>query len=117
MAQKPYYTAFIDNASYEDVWSALTSAQQDKFMAALNDPSSELAQQLLASEELEEQIEEPWWERQSETHTARTRRYGSKPAMMTVPEVALKASAGAASSGPSLLYNVFATLSACYSYR
>ncbi|KIP07070.1 hypothetical protein PHLGIDRAFT_127858 [Phlebiopsis gigantea 11061_1 CR5-6] len=102
-------------ASYEDIWSVLTPTQRDKFLAALNDPSSDLAQQLLASEELEEQIEGPWWERPSETSTTRGRRYGSNPAMMNVPEAALKASAGAASSGPSLLYNIFATLVA-YAY-
>lgn len=95
----------------------LTPAQRDKFLKALNDPSSELAQQLLASEELEKQIEEPWWERpgtpDSATgeHTAAPKaRYGAKPQMMDIPSQALNASTGAAASGPSLLYNIYATL-------
>ena len=79
-------------------------------MKALNDPSSELAQQLLASEELEKQIEEPWWDRPSDSSATYRRRYGTRPKMMHVPETALKASTSAASSGPSLLYNIFAVL-------
>ena len=103
-----------DNASYEEIWSTLTPAQREKFLGVLNDPSSELAQQLLASEELEKQIQEPWWERPPDASAAKGRRYGPKPAMMHIPEAALKASAGAASSGPTLLYNVFATLCASH---
>ncbi|PCH44112.1 hypothetical protein WOLCODRAFT_164926 [Wolfiporia cocos MD-104 SS10] len=52
----------LDSASYDDIWAALTPAERDKFMRALQDPNSELAQQLLASEELEKERTEPWWE-------------------------------------------------------
>ncbi|EKM50170.1 uncharacterized protein PHACADRAFT_32993 [Phanerochaete carnosa HHB-10118-sp] len=109
----------LENASHEEIWSALSPAQQDKFLKALNDPSSDLAQQLLTSEELEKQIEEPWWERPSDlsglasdAHQRGTKgaRYGVRPEITSIPHAALNASAGAASMGPSLLYNIFATL-------
>ncbi|THG95701.1 hypothetical protein EW026_g6011 [Hermanssonia centrifuga] len=115
----------LDHASYDELWSALTPAERDKFMKALNDPSSELAQQLLASEELEEQTVEPWWDRPSDYEkeepdamvsvTKISRRYGARPAMMDVPAPVMNASAGVAATGPSLLYNICAVLMA-YAY-
>lgn len=113
----------LENASYEEIWSALTPSQRETFLKALNDPSSELAQQLLASEELEKQIEEPWWERPPDISdnsnvlrsSTKSARYGTPPKIMEIPPAALNASTGAASTGPSLLYNIFATLVA-YAY-
>ncbi|PSR73893.1 hypothetical protein PHLCEN_2v10290 [Hermanssonia centrifuga] len=115
----------LDHASYDELWSALTPAERDKFLKALNDPSSELAQQLLASEELEEQTVEPWWDRPSDYEkeeqdamvsvTKISRRYGARPAMMDVSAPVMNASAGVAATGPSLLYNICAVLMA-YAY-
>jgi hypothetical protein len=44
------------------LWSLLTDSQRDKFLKAPVNPSSELAQQLLADETLERDRQEPWWE-------------------------------------------------------
>ncbi|KAH8103826.1 hypothetical protein BXZ70DRAFT_665420 [Cristinia sonorae] len=109
----------LENATYDDIWAALTPAEQDKFMKALGDPSSEMAQQLLASEELEKHIIEPWWERdavdrrvqtQDERAALRTRRFGETPPSMVVPQPVLNASSASSGSGPSLLHNITAVL-------
>jgi len=69
-------------------------------MKAFEDPTSELAQQLLASELLEKEIQEPWWEGTDaevdadvhvdgngdrRSHNSRSRRYGARPKMMEIP--------------------------------
>lgn len=101
-----------EHASYDDVWSALTPAQRDKFLRALNDPHSDLAKQLLTSEELKNEIVEPWWTRPSDgpTNQGASLRYGEKPSMMTIPPAVFRAADSAAAKGPSLLYNIFAVL-------
>ena len=43
------------------MWEMLTPAERRKFVKALENPSSELAQTLLASKQLEVEIEQPWW--------------------------------------------------------
>ncbi|GJE90294.1 hypothetical protein PsYK624_064230 [Phanerochaete sordida] len=105
----------LENASYDEIWAELTPAQRDKFLKALNDPSSDLAQQLLTSEDFAKQIVEPWWEQPPDPENAPQRsgtrtRYGAPPTLISIPPAALNASAGAAASGPSLLYNIYATL-------
>lgn len=84
-------------------------------MRALGDPSSELAQQLLASEELEKVRVEPWWEAPASTEedqdTATSgrmpkKRYGARPTMMRVPPSLVEVSA--TRGGPPLLYNICA---------
>lgn len=107
-------TTSIDHAGYEELWDALTPAERDKFMKALGDPGSDLAQQLLSSEELEKDVIEPWWERDADpgpsderTAPRRVYRRGRRPAPVDVPPTMIKASSG---SGPSLLYNVCAVL-------
>lgn len=117
---QPTHRLYLDKASYDDLWSALTPAERDKFLKALNDPTSELAQQLLASEDLEKQIVEPWWERllddvevSDSTLPAglrRTRRYGEKPDLIDIPPAAVKAAEIAGTGGPSLLYNICAVM-------
>ena len=60
---------------------------------ALRDPNSELAQQLLSSEEIEKVHLAPWWEAPEDADEKgpsaafRTqKRYGKRPAMMEIPE-------------------------------
>lgn len=88
-------------------------------MKALGDPSGDLAQQLLSSEELEEDIIEPWWERHANdvpqdkrTAVPRNKQYGTPPSPLSVPPTMMNASAAAANSAsrPSLLYNIAAIL-------
>lgn len=50
-----------DGASYEQLWAVLTPSERTKFLTAVRDPSSELAQQLLARQALAEEPLEPWW--------------------------------------------------------
>ena len=107
----------VDSASHEEIWNALTPAERDKFLRALNDPSSELAHQLLASEELEKEQVEPWWEAplaptseepDSLTDGAAPRIRRTKPTIMSLPEALMKRSSDASVNGPLLLYNICA---------
>ncbi|KAI9062579.1 hypothetical protein FKP32DRAFT_1573971 [Trametes sanguinea] len=109
----------LDSASYEELWAVLTPAEREKFLSALNDPNSELAQQLLASEELEREQVDPWWDApvdNAEPEPTATpsvkvgmkRRHGSKPTIMPIPEPLIKQSSNNALSGPLLLYNICA---------
>ncbi|KAH9893328.1 hypothetical protein C8Q73DRAFT_648077 [Cubamyces lactineus] len=110
----------LDSASYEELWAVLTPAEREKFLRALNDPSSELAQQLLASEELEREQVEPWWEApaddvssSSSANAGAKRRHGDKPPMMSIPEPLIKQSSNATLNGPLLSYNICAV---CITY-
>jgi hypothetical protein len=85
----------------DELWSALNPAERARFEKALRDPSSDLAQQLLSSTELEEDRLAPWWEApqfvESVSVGAReiapaqvkgggsSQRYGAPPEMLTVP--------------------------------
>ncbi|KAI0352088.1 hypothetical protein OH77DRAFT_1409888 [Trametes cingulata] len=109
----------LDSASYEELWAALTPAEREKFLRAINDPNSELAQQLLASEELERERVDPWWEAPADAEPedssasssgATARRHGSKPPIMSIPEPLIKQSSNNALSGPLLLYNICAVV-------
>lgn len=73
---------------------------------AVKDPAGQLAQQLLASEELWSVRQEPWWEISLEGSPSGSMRYGSVPALMKVPLNLLKRQ----SSGPCLIYNISAVL-------
>ena len=90
-------------------------------MKALGDPSSELAQQLLASKELEMHIVEPWWEGFSnrdagtvssgvQRTAVHERQFGSRPSPLSIPPALINAPAVTSGSGPSLLYNISAVL-------
>ncbi|RDX50264.1 hypothetical protein OH76DRAFT_1555794 [Lentinus brumalis] len=113
----------LDSASYDELWNALTPAERDKFLRALQDPDSELAKQLLASEVLEREQVEPWWEAQPEltsedsdstsTPQASPRRHGTKPSIMPLPDPLIKRSSEASTTGPLLLYNICAV---CIAY-
>lgn len=103
-----------DNVSYDQLWEVLTPAERQKFLGALNDPSSDIAQSLLASEDLDDQIIQPWWDAppQDEVPQGKTllKRYGHRPQMLEIPEAVLRAARTASPSGPSLLFNIFAVL-------
>ncbi|TFY54456.1 hypothetical protein EVG20_g9695 [Dentipellis fragilis] len=113
----------LGEVSYDKLWSHLTEAERAKFMHAVQDPSSELAQQLLTSQELVEDAVEPWWDAPSavpleedEGECARPpqaekKRYGHKPEPLQVPEALLNA----ASPTLPLAYNLMAVLLA-YAY-
>jgi hypothetical protein len=51
----------VDSASYEEIWQMLSEDEKKRFVHALRDPGSELTQQLLASDEMEQSMIEPWW--------------------------------------------------------
>ncbi|KAH9840290.1 uncharacterized protein C8Q71DRAFT_805910 [Rhodofomes roseus] len=111
----------IDAASYDDLWAALTPAEREMFTKALRDPNSELAQQLLSSEELEKVRIEPWWEAPDDPSTddpstswRAQKRYGKKPAMMPIPENMVGTS-HTPGKYPLLLYNICAVMVA-YAY-
>jgi len=96
----------LESSSSDAIWSKLTPAERDKFLKALNNPSSELAQQLLASEELEKQRQEPWWEASilDGEHNP-TRQFGAKPEVMYIPSEMM----GTPPKGPNvLIYNLCA---------
>jgi hypothetical protein len=64
-------------------------------MKAFNDPTSELARELLSSEQLEAEIVRPWWEAPTvnaslEGEQQRLRQYGSKPIMMSIHVTEIK---------------------------
>ena len=102
-----------DDVSYDQLWEVLTPAERQKFLGALNDPSSEVAQSLLASDDLVKQIIQPWWDAPHDEHSSRkipTKHYGHRPSMLDLPDAVLHASKNASSTGPSLLFNVFAVL-------
>jgi hypothetical protein len=93
----------------------LTPEERSKFMKVFKDPTSELAQQLLSSERLETEIQEPWWEAsvagegEDVTFSQRRgqpvpRRSGARPNMMKIPLSMVKP----IPSGHPLVYNMCA---------
>lgn len=96
----------IPSASYDELLRHMTKEEIDRFFNALRDPTSQLAQQLLSSEELQSVRREPWWEDSLEESPSGSVRYGSQPALMEVPCNLVKRQA----SSPSLIYNVCAVL-------
>jgi hypothetical protein len=72
-------------------------------MEVLRDPSSELAQQLLSSEELEKSRRKPWWE-ESEIEDDEEDRNHLWPEVILVPSSMVKS----VPTSPSLVYNVCA---------
>jgi hypothetical protein len=79
-------------------------------MKALEDPTSELAKQLLASEELEKDRREPWWEApvtldgSTDPKLDLHRRHGPRPDVLKLPSVLVKPWP----NGPTLTYNMVA---------
>lgn len=101
----------IESVQTEQLWEMLTPEERKKFMKALDNPDSELAQQLLASEELESDRMEPWWEAPSidsdnDPQRLPKRRFGVKPAVMVIPSV----NPGTPQTPSPLIYNILAVL-------
>ncbi|KAG1850705.1 hypothetical protein F4604DRAFT_1808446 [Suillus subluteus] len=96
----------ISSASSDELLRLMTKEETDRFFNALRDPTSQLAQRLLSSEELESVRQEPWWEASLEGSPSGSVRYGSKPALMEVPLNLVERQA----SSPSLIYNICAVL-------
>ncbi|KAG5727144.1 Zinc finger HIT domain-containing protein 2 [Termitomyces sp. T112] len=100
----------LDATSVADVWSKLTPAEQAEFVKIMEDPNSDHARQLLASEELENERCEPWWHAPAvESDGPLPRRYGSKPELIPVPAVMVQP----IPNGPLLHYNICAV---CIAY-
>jgi hypothetical protein len=78
----------IDSTNPDALWAMLTSAERSKFITVFNNPTGELAQQLLASESLEKEIQDPWWEAKDDSQIKddfSEPRHKSKPRIMEVP--------------------------------
>lgn len=98
---------WIESASPDTLWLALTPEERNRFLKALDEPSSELAQQLLASEALERTTQQPWWDAPAtsdDTAASRFKLYGVRPDPMTIPSNMVKPFSGDAS----LIYNLCA---------
>jgi len=96
-----------DSTTPDALWGMLTSTERSKFITALNNPTGELAQQLLASEALKKEIQDPWWEApRSSRQINLSPRHDTKPRMMEVPVSLIKPN----STGHPLMYNVCAIL-------
>jgi len=80
----------------------LTQAERRKFAKALEDPSSELARTLLASKQLQVEIEQPWWINSAEDFDLS--REAERPAPVRVPRSMVKP----VPPGHPLVYNLSA---------
>lgn len=80
----------------------LSPSEREKFLRTLQDPNSEVAKELLASEELRKNIREPWWEdrRSRDEHGEPS----EEPVMMAIPVALLKP----VPNRPLLVYNLAA---------
>ena len=98
----------IDSTTSDTLWAMLTSAERSKFITTLNNPTGELAQQLLASESLEKEIQSPWWEGRSKDDSRIKEDFSppAKPRMMEVPLSMINPNR----TGYPLVYNICAIL-------
>ncbi|KAF4611104.1 hypothetical protein D9613_006918 [Agrocybe pediades] len=106
----------LDALPPDKLWSMLNAEERKKFMRTFEDPTSELAQQLLASEELEQEIQTPWWEGPStpddggggpetnQTGKPEKQRHGQRPQIMSIP----KSMVTPIPTGHPLVYNMCA---------
>ncbi|KAJ7291069.1 hypothetical protein C8J57DRAFT_208934 [Mycena rebaudengoi] len=105
----------LESTSPDHLWTLLTPAEREKFLKVMEDPSSDLALQLLASEELEIDKQEPWWEAPSvvddDDAGPSSKRYGVPPEEIHVLPSLRPSKPGS----PSLIYNICAVCIA-YSY-
>ncbi|KAI0741363.1 hypothetical protein C8Q80DRAFT_1194033 [Daedaleopsis nitida] len=107
----------LDSASYDELWDALTPAERDRFLLALENPDSDLAKQILARAELNEEKFDPWWTISSQSPSAETstRQHITLPPVMFLPDHLVKQSSKATMNGPLMLYNISA-LCVAYAY-
>jgi hypothetical protein len=100
----------IDEADPDVIWAMLSSSQRDSFLKIIRDPSSELAQELLSSAELQQERRKPWWESplmESDIATTESSEFGVSPKMMSIPQ-SLIASGAVSDSNRFLVYNILA---------
>jgi len=83
------------------MWEMLTQAERRKFAKALEDPLSELAQTLLASKQLQVEIEQPWWINGAEDLSQEVEK---RPTPIRVPQSMVKS----IPPGHPLVYNLLA---------
>lgn len=108
----PCLPCYSENTTADAIWSMLTPDQRSKFIAALGNPTSELVQDLLASEDMQAEIREPWWEAPGDAENSSDKRYGKNPDMLDLPVSMITPPP----RGPSLVYNVCAVLYVVASY-
>ncbi|KAF9509735.1 hypothetical protein BS47DRAFT_1320078 [Hydnum rufescens UP504] len=108
----------IDEVDFEGLWAVLDKHEKEAFNAAIQDPLSEPAQELLAVHDLEVQSFSPWWEAMedpelvtsslssNDTPSPSSRAPSKRPQLMAIP---LSPSKLHIQGQPSLLYNIFAT--------
>ncbi|KAF8909308.1 hypothetical protein CPB84DRAFT_1765790 [Gymnopilus junonius] len=99
----------LDSLSPDELWSMLTPEERKEFTKAFDDPTSELAQRLLSSEQLGKEIRGPWWEApaiegECESSEGLSPQYGPRPRMMDVPASMVKP----LPTGHPLVYNMCA---------
>lgn len=82
------------------IWALLSPEERAKFISAMQDPSSELMQNLLASEQLEKDKSLPWWQDDQNSDGQR----GILPKILTIPSEMRKVYP----HSHSLLYNLCA---------
>lgn len=95
----------IDSASADELLERLSKEERNTFFKLLRDPASEPAQKLLASTDLDKELQPPWWDAPqvpSDDLNATATRYGHRPPLMEVP-IGLRRWNP---ESPSLLYNV-----------
>lgn len=88
----------LDYAPPDELWNLLSEEQRVKFFKTVEDPSSDLAKQLLADGGFFHKNYAPWW-RSREDPTVEC------PALMTIPHAVVEKMP---KNGPSLLYNICA---------
>ncbi|KAJ7757080.1 hypothetical protein B0H16DRAFT_1721544 [Mycena metata] len=105
----------LESMPPENLWAILTPAEREKFLKVMEDPSSDLAMELLASEELEVEKQDPWWSApvipMQDLPGPSTKRYGVPPNPIGIPS----SLASPNPVGPSLIYNICAVFIA-YAY-
>ncbi|KAG8907191.1 hypothetical protein FRC01_007784 [Tulasnella sp. 417] len=103
----------LDSADPDFILSLLSDSQRAAFLKTVQDPTSEPAQQLLASEEIHKSLFLPWWTKQSgklgveDPNPGGAGKFGEEPEMVELSQALLS------NPPPSkfrLLHNVFALL-------
>lgn len=88
----------LDFVPPDELWDLLPEEQRAKFLKMIEDPSSDLTEQLLADGGFLHKKITPWW-RSREDQTVK------RPAMISIPHAMVERMP---SDGPSLLYNICA---------
>lgn len=93
------------------MWSMLSPSQRDSFLGVIQNPSSELAQQLLSSMELQKERRRPWWESfpqlKGDERSTDSEQFGVPPRMISIPQT-LTSPKMVSESNRFLVYNILA---------